>query len=112
MEKHTFREKFIGSKDFYARVFAVALPIMVQNVITTFVNLLDNIMVGQTGTEPMSGVAIVNQLLFVVNLGLFGMVAGIGIFTAQYHGKGDETGERTSKIFRVYQHCDAQENIR
>ena len=103
MEILTFREKFIGSKDFYARVFAVALPIMVQNVITTFVNLLDNIMVGQTGTEPMSGVAIVNQLLFVVNLGLFGMVAGIGIFTAQYHGKGDETGER--KTFRIKLLC-------
>ena len=89
----------IGTKDFYERVFAIALPILVQNVITTFVNLLDNIMVGQTGTEPMSGVAIVNQLLFVVNLGLFGMISGIGIFTAQYHGKGDRDGVR--KTFRI-----------
>ena len=88
------KSKLIGDRQFYRRFFSIALPILVQNVITTFVNLLDNIMVGQTGTEPMSGVAIVNQLLFVVNLGLFGMISGIGIFTAQYHGKGDEDGVR------------------
>ena len=93
------KEKLIGSKQFYKEVFAVALPILVQNVITTFVNLLDNIMVGQTGTEPMSGVAIANQLIFVVNLGIFGLISGIGIFTAQYHGKGDSKGVR--KTFRI-----------
>ncbi len=91
--------KLIGTKEFYSRVFAIALPILIQNVISTFVNLLDNIMVGQTGTEPMSGVAIVNQLLFVVNLGLFGLVSGIGIFTSQYHGKKDADGVR--KTFRI-----------
>ena len=95
MQKH----KLIGTKEFYSRVFAISLPILIQNVISTFVNLLDNIMVGQTGTEPMSGVAIVNQLLFVVNLGLFGLVSGIGIFTSQYHGKGDAEGVR--KTFRI-----------
>ena len=58
-------EKFVGDKAFYKMLFAVALPIMVQNGITNFVSLLDNIMVGQLGTEPMSGVAIVNQLIFV-----------------------------------------------
>ncbi len=91
--------KLIGDRQFYKSLFSVALPILVQNVITTFVNLLDNIMVGRIGTEPMSGVAISNQLLFVVNLGLFGMISGIGIFTAQFHGKGDEEG--VCKSFRI-----------
>ena len=45
------KEKFIGSRSFYARVLAVAVPIMIQNGITNFVSLLDNIMVGQIGTE-------------------------------------------------------------
>ena len=99
------RNKLIGTRQFYSSVFAVALPILVQNVITTFVNLLDNIMVGRTGTEPMSGVAISNQLLFVVNLGLFGMISGIGIFTAQFHGKGDRDGVR--KTFRIKLVCAA-----
>ena len=72
----------------------VALPIMVQNGITNFVSVLDNIMVGRVGTDPMSAVAIVNQLLFVWYLMIFGALAGIGIFTAQFYGKGDNDGVR------------------
>jgi len=88
------RHALIGDRAFYSRVFAVMLPILIQNVITNFVNLLDNLMVGQVGTEPMSGVAIVNQLVFVFNLSLFGALAGPGIFTAQYYGRGDLEGVR------------------
>ena len=66
------RKKFIGDKAFYKMVLLIAVPIMIQNGITNFVSLLDNIMVGQIGTEQMSGVAIVNQLMFVYNLCIFG----------------------------------------
>ena len=86
--------RYVGDRGFYRRVFAVMLPILIQNVITNFVSLLDNIMVGQVGTEPMSGVAIVNQLLFVFNLCIFGGLAGAGIFTAQFYGKNDQEGVR------------------
>ena len=75
MQKH---RKFIGNKRFYLMVLGVAMPIMIQNGITNFVSLLDNIMVGQVGTEQMSGVAIVNQLLFIYNLCIFGGVSGSG----------------------------------
>lgn len=61
-------KKFIGNKDFYKLVAALALPLLLQNAVSTFVNLLDNLMVGRIGTESMSGVSIVNQLLFVYNL--------------------------------------------
>ena len=84
----------IGDRSFYRRVLAVMTPILIQNVITNFVSLLDNLMVGQVGTEQMSGVAIVNQLLFVYNLCLFGGMAGPGIFTAQFFGRGDRDGIR------------------
>jgi len=94
-------KKYIGDKNFYKMVLAVALPIMIQNGITNFVNLLDNIMVGQVGTEQMSGVAIVNQLIFVFNLLIFGAVSGAGIFTAQYHGKGDVEGVRQTFRFKI-----------
>ena len=57
------KKKFIGDRAFYKMVLAVAVPIMIQSGITNFVSMLDNIMVGQVGTEQMSGVAIVNQLL-------------------------------------------------
>ena len=62
---------------------------IVQQGITSFVSLLDNVMVGRLGTESMSGVAIVNQLLFVFNLTIFGGLAGASIFGAQFYGKGD-----------------------
>ena len=88
--------RYIGDRDFYQRVFHILIPILIQNVITNFVSLLDNIMVGQVGTEPMSGVAIVNQLIFVYNLCALGGLSGAGILTAQFFGKKDEEGIRQS----------------
>ena len=76
-------QRYIGDRNFYRRVFAILMPILIQNVITNFVSMLDNIMVGQIGTEPMSGVAIVNQLVFVFNLCALGGVSGAGILAAQ-----------------------------
>ena len=87
-------QRYIGDRNFYRRVFAILLPILIQNVITNFVSMLDNIMVGQVGTEPMSGVAIVNQLIFVFNLCTLGGLSGAGILTAQYYGKRDQEGIR------------------
>lgn len=95
-------KKLVGDRAFYRRLMAVMVPILLQNVITNFVGLLDNIMVGQVGTEPMSGVAIVNQLLFVFNLSIFGGLAGAGIFTAQYHGKSDREGVRHTFRAKLY----------
>lgn len=95
-------KKYIGDKKFYLMVLSVAVPIMIQNGITNFVSLLDNIMVGQVGTEQMSGVAIVNQLLFVFNICIFGGVSGAGIFTAQYYGSGDHKGIRDTFRMKLY----------
>ena len=96
------RKKFIGDKQFYKMVLAIAIPIMIQNGITNFVSLLDNIMVGQIGTEQMSGVAIVNQLIFVYNLAVFGAVSAASIFGAQYFGKGNHKGHMYSFRFKLY----------
>lgn len=93
--------KFIADKKFYKYVFAIAGPILVQNGITNFVSMLDNIMVGQVGTAQMSGVAIINQLLFIVQLLLFGANAGAGIFTAQYFGCKDIDGVRDTTRIKI-----------
>ena len=93
--------KYIGDRAFLRRVLYVALPIMVQNAITTFVSLLDNVMVGQVGTAQMSGVAIVNGILFVFNMCIFGAVSGPGIFTAQFFGNHDHEGVRHTFRFKV-----------
>ena len=88
-------------QNFYRRILSVALPMMIQNGITNFVQMLDNVMVGQVGTIPMSGVAIVNQLLFVFNLCVFGAASGAGIFTAQFMGCEDHEGIRHTFRFKV-----------
>ncbi|MDD2972072.1 MAG: MATE family efflux transporter [Lachnospiraceae bacterium] len=93
--------KFIGDKHFYKMVLTIAIPIMVQNGITNFVGFLDNIMIGQVGTDQMSGVAIVNQLMFVFNICIFGIVSGAGLFGAQFYGKGDHKGLRDTFRFRI-----------
>ena len=101
-EKKSFISSLIGDKAFYKTVFAVAVPIFVQNVITNFVSLLDNIMVGRVGTEQMSGVSISNLLLFVFNLAVFGATSGVGIFTAQYYGSKNTKGLKDSIRFSMY----------
>lgn len=93
------RKKYLGDKAFYKMLVAITLPIVVQNGITNFVNLLDNIMVGQTGTEQMSGVAVANQLIFVFNICIFGIVSGAGIFGAQFYGSRNQEGFRNT--FRI-----------
>lgn len=97
-----FKRKFIGTKDFYFYVLGIAVPMIVQNAITNFVSFLDNIMVGQVGTEQMSGVAIANQLIFVFNLCIFGGVSGAGIFGTQFFGKGDHEGQKYTFRFKLY----------
>lgn len=92
-------KKLIGTRQFYKGVFTIALPIMVQNGISNVVNMLDNLMVGRIGTEQLSGVSIVNDLMFVYQLCLFGAISGAGIFTAQYYGQRNNEGVRDT--FRI-----------
>ena len=96
------RRKYIGDRNFYKSYIALALPMILQNAVTNLVSFLDNIMVGQLGTEQMSGVAIVNQLIFVYNLAIFGAVSAASIFGAQYFGKGNHKGHMYSFRFKLY----------
>lgn len=93
------RAKYFGDKDFYKMILAIALPIVIQSLFTNFVAMLDNVMVGKVGTDQMTGVAVVNQLIFVFNLAVFGGMSGAGIFSAQYFGRDDYKGVRN--VFRM-----------
>ena len=99
MEK--IRKTLIGDRAFYRTVATLVVPVIIQNAITNFVSLLDNVMVGQVGTLQMSGVAIANQLFFVFYLCLFGGISGAGIFTAQFYGAGDDEGVRNTFRFKI-----------
>lgn len=95
------RQRYFGNRQFYRVALSVALPIMIQNGITNFVGMLDNIMVGRVGTIEMTGVSIANTLLFVFNLAIFGAVSGAGIFGAQFFGKGDTEGVRNAFRYKL-----------
>ena len=97
----SLRKKYIGTRAFYRMALAVAVPIMIQNGITQFVGMLDNIMVGRVGTEQMTGVSIANTLIFVFNLAIFGAVSGAGIFGAQFYGSSNHAGVRSAFRFKL-----------
>lgn len=97
----TLRHVLFGDWPFYRRVLTVVLPIIIQNTLSNVVSLLDNVMVGQVGTLPMSAVAIVNQLLFVFYLCIFGSISGAGIFGAQFYGQGNLEGVRQTFRFKL-----------
>lgn len=87
---------------FYSRVAKIALPILAQGLLTYLVGFIDNIMVGQIGTEAMSGVSISNQLHYVYATCLLGIVAGGSVFGAQFYGSKDMDGFRQSFRFRFF----------
>ena len=95
------RSKLFGDKAFYRRVLILTIPILIQNFITNFVSMLDNVMVGRVGGAEMSGVAVANQLIFVFNLCIFGAISGAGIYGAQFHGSGDVKGVRDTFRFKL-----------
>ncbi|MBE5896466.1 MAG: MATE family efflux transporter [Lachnospiraceae bacterium] len=95
------RQKYIGDRNFYKHVLYMVIPMIMQNLITNFVSMIDNIMVGQLGTAPMSGVSIVNQFVFVANITVFGAVSGASIYGTQYFGKGDHEGQKFTFRFRL-----------
>ena len=98
----SFRKRFIGDRVFYRSVLTLLIPLVIQQGITSFVNLLDNLMVGRLATESFSAVAIVNQIMMVFNLSIFGGLSGASIFGAQFFGKGDHEGMRHTFRFKMF----------
>lgn len=92
---------FFGNRDFYRNLTRLLIPLTLQQVITNFVSLLDNLMVGNLGTPAISAVAVVNQLIFILNLAIFGMLSGASIFGAQFFGKRDREGLRNTFRFKL-----------
>ena len=96
------RNKWFGDRAFYRRVLFLLIPIIIQQFITSFVSLLDNVMVGSLGTECISATSIANSVMLVFNLAIFGGLSGAGIFGAQFYGKGDMDGMRYTFRYKIY----------
>ena len=97
----SFKRKFIGDRNFYKVLWILVLPLIIQQGITNFVSLLDNLMVGRLGTLHMSAVSIANQLIFDINLAIFGGISGASIFGTQFFGSGDYKGMRDTFRFKM-----------
>ena len=83
----------------YKKTLKIAVPMMIQNGITNAVGLVDNVMVGNLGTNAVTAVSIIGQLFFVFNLAIFGGLSGPGIYAAQYFGQKNIEGFR--QTFRI-----------
>ncbi|MDR0878885.1 MAG: MATE family efflux transporter [Treponema sp.] len=88
-----------NDKNFYRNLFAVSLPIMLQNLINSFVNILDTVMIGRLGTVEIAAVGLGNNVFFFYSMILFGIGSGAAIFTAQYWGRQDIPGIRKNTGF-------------
>ncbi len=93
--------KFIGPKQFYKDVLKIAVPLMLQQLITSSVNLIDNLMVGQLGDASLGGVAATNRFYMIAFFATFGILAAAGIFIAQYFGAKDEEHMKQSFRFSI-----------
>lgn len=84
MIKNIFRDK-----DFYKSMISIALPISLQNLISSSLNMIDTVMIGQLGETNITAVGLANQVFFFLVLLLFGLNSGSAIFTSQFWGKKD-----------------------
>ena len=91
--------QLFDDRQFFRGLFALAIPIMLQNLINSLVNMLDTIMIGRLGTVEIAAVGLGNNLFFLYNMFLFGICSGGAIFTAQFWGKGDIPGIRKNMGF-------------
>ena len=77
-------------KKFWKKVIIIGLPVAIQNLINTIVNVIDTFMIGSLGEEYVSALGLANKVFFVVSLLIFGIVSGCSVLLSQYYGKKDE----------------------
>ena len=86
---------------FYKTLFSIAIPIILQNLLQTFVNMMDTIMVGRLGSVPIAAVGLGNQIFFMLNMVVFGVSSGASIFIAQFWGAKNFSGIRKAFGFML-----------
>lgn len=92
-------KQYIGTKDFYLKTIAIAIPIMAQQFVTSFVNLIDNVMIGSVGATALTSVTIANKYYWIFNSTLFGVCGAAGIFISQHYGAKNKS--HCQKVFNI-----------
>ena len=80
---------FYRDRDYFRQLFKLAVPIAIQQFVTASLNLVALILIGQLGENSVASVGLANQVWFLLNLLIFGVVSGTAIFIAQLWGKQD-----------------------
>lgn len=83
------RTKLFTDREYYAKLLRIGLPIMLQNMVSSLLNVVGVVMIGQMGDTSVAAVGLANQVFFLLNLMLFGISSGAAVFTAQFWGKHD-----------------------
>jgi len=78
------------NKNFWKKVLIIGLPVSIQNLINTTVNMVDTFMIGSLGDDYVSAVGLASKVFFVMNLLIFGIVSGCSVLLSQYYGKRDD----------------------
>ena len=81
--------KLTRDRSFYKNALNIAIPIVLQNLITFSVSMADTVMVGRLGEINLSAVAIANHLQFILMVLIFGVGGGASVMASQYYGKKD-----------------------
>ena len=77
-------------KGFWKKVLIVGLPVSIQNLINTTVNMVDTFMIGSLGEDYVSAVGLASKVFFIMNLLVFGISSGCSVLLSQYYGKRDD----------------------
>lgn len=86
--------RFFSDRRFFSTFLKIAIPITIQQFVSSSTNMLDVLMVGQLGESSIAALGLSNQIFFLLAIFLFGISSGSAIFTAQYWGKRDLTNLR------------------
>ena len=81
----------LEKREFYKELFALAIPIGLQNLLVALIGATDALMLGRLTQDSVSAVSLANQIVFIMNLFIGAVVGGGGALIAQYWGKGDRT---------------------
>ena len=81
---------YTKDKEFYKKVAYIAVPIAMQGLITTGVNMMDTIMVGMVGETELSAVSLANQFINIFHIFCMGIGMGASVLVARYYGMKDQ----------------------
>ena len=88
-----------SNKRFYKLLISLCIPIIIQQLISTSVNVIDTVMTSSLGESSVASIGVANQYFFLFNMSLSGIAGGLGIFISQFYGKNDVVNIKKTTSF-------------